>query len=87
MWCNVNSFCTISLDTGCKLNVHKTCRRLPGRVLNILCTFDLRHVSRGILVETTAKRSTFQTEIHVDELKSIKLLRYHPKYLHQNYIF
>ena len=30
-----------------KLNVHKTFRRRPGRVLHISCTFNLRPVSRG----------------------------------------
>ena len=33
-------------DTGCKLNVHKAFRRRPGRLLNVLCTFSLRPVSR-----------------------------------------
>ena len=32
-------------DTGRKLNVHKTLRRRPGRLLNVLCTFSLRPVS------------------------------------------
>ena len=32
-------------DTGGKLNVHKTFRRRPGRLLNVLCTFNLRPVS------------------------------------------
>ena len=35
------------IDTGRKLNVHKTFIRLPGRVLNVLCTFSLRPVSAG----------------------------------------
>ena len=35
-----------SLDTGRKLNVHKTFRRRPRRFLNVLCTFNLRPVSR-----------------------------------------
>ena len=39
----------IPLDAGRKLNVHKTFRRRPGRLLNVLCTFNLRPVSRGIL--------------------------------------
>ena len=30
--------------TGRKLNVHKTFRRRPGRLLNVFCTFNLRHV-------------------------------------------
>ena len=33
---------TLPVDTGRKLNVHKTFRRRPGRLLNILCTFNLR---------------------------------------------
>ena len=30
------------VDTARKLNVHKTFRRRPGRLLNVLCTFNLR---------------------------------------------
>ena len=33
-------------DTGRKVNVH-TFRRLPGPLLNVLCTFNLRPVSTG----------------------------------------
>ena len=36
-----------AVDTGRKLNVHKTFRRRPGRLLDILCTFNLRAVSTG----------------------------------------
>ena len=35
------------LDTGRKLNVHKTFRRRPGRLLKILCKFNLRLASTG----------------------------------------
>ena len=35
------------VDTGCKLNVHKTFRRRPGCLLNVFCTFNLRLVSMG----------------------------------------
>ena len=35
------------LDTRLKLNVHKSYRRRPGRLLNVLCTFNTRSVSRG----------------------------------------
>ena len=35
------------LGTGRKLNVHNTFRRRPGRLLNVLCTFNLRTVSKG----------------------------------------
>ena len=38
---------TSPVDTGRKLNVHKTFRRRPGRLLNVLCTFNLRPVSTG----------------------------------------
>ena len=36
-----------SVDTGRKLNVHKTLRRRPGHLLKVLCTFNLRPVSTG----------------------------------------
>ena len=35
------------VDTGRKLNVCKTFRRRPGRLRNVLCTFNLRPVSTG----------------------------------------
>ena len=38
------------VDTGRKLNVHKTFRRRLGRLLNVLCTFNLRPVSTGLYV-------------------------------------
>ena len=38
---------TSPVDTGRKLNVHKTFTRRPGRLLNVLCTFNLRPVSTG----------------------------------------
>ena len=41
---------TFPVDTGRKLNVHKTFRRRPGRLLNVLCTFNLRPVSKGLLI-------------------------------------
>ena len=42
-WENTNNL----VDTGRKLNVHKTFRRRPGRLLNVLCKFNLRPVSTG----------------------------------------
>ena len=36
-----------AVDTGRKFNVHKTFRRRPGRLLNVLCTFNLRPLSTG----------------------------------------
>ena len=38
------------IDTGRKLNVHKTFRRRPGRLLNVLCTLNLRPVSTGFVI-------------------------------------
>ena len=37
------------VDTGRKLNVHKTFRRRPGRLLNVFCTFNLCPVSTGTI--------------------------------------
>ena len=38
----------IPVATGRKLNVNKTFRRRPARLLNILSTFNLCHVSTGM---------------------------------------
>ena len=35
------------VDTGRKLNVHKTFRRRPGRLRNVLCKFNVCPVSTG----------------------------------------
>ena len=43
------------VDTGRKLNVHKTFRRRPGRLLNVLCTFSLRPVSTGNILNGKCK--------------------------------
>ena len=48
---------TIPADTGCKLHVHKMFRRRPGRLLNVLCRFNLRPVSTGILVSVSTSLS------------------------------
>ena len=43
------SLCFVfSLDIGRNLGVHKTCRRRPGHLLSVLCTFSLHPVSRCI---------------------------------------
>ena len=50
------------LDTGRKLNVYKTCRRQPGGLVNVLCTFNLHPVSRGMPKKyLNYLRSTFPT--------------------------
>ena len=48
----------LPVDTGRKLNVHKTFRRRPGRLLNVLCTFNLRLVSAGHLRKSHVKNLT-----------------------------
>ena len=40
-------FPSYPVDTGRKLNIHKTLRRRPRRLLNVLCMFNLRPVSTG----------------------------------------
>ena len=42
------SYIIAPADTERKLNVHKTFRRRPGRLLNVLYTFSLRPVSTGM---------------------------------------
>ena len=47
------------VDTGRKLNVHKLFRGRSGRLLNVLCTFNLRPVSTGsCVVFLTCTRNT-----------------------------
>ena len=48
-WCAVTRrTSTVNpVETGRKLNVHKTIRRYPGHLLKVLCTFNLRPVSTG----------------------------------------
>ena len=41
----IRVFSICPVDTGRKLNVHKTFRRRPGCLLDVLCTFNLRLVS------------------------------------------
>ena len=56
------------VDTECKLNVHKTFRRRPGRLLNVLCTFNSRPVSTGEGVLTVWQTSEL--------MKSLDIWRY-----------
>ena len=41
---NMDWIGAIPVDTERKLNVYKTFRRRPGRLLSVLCTFNLRSV-------------------------------------------
>ena len=43
------------LDTGRNLNVHKTFRKRPGNLMNVLFTFYLRPVFRGYNFFTSLK--------------------------------
>ena len=53
---NLGSLLASSLvDTGCNLNVRKTIRRLPGRLLNVLRTFNLRPVCKGSLTDESGE--------------------------------
>ena len=50
------------LGTGRKLKVHETLRKRLGRLLNVLCTFNLRLVSREndhIIPDTKDKNRRF----------------------------
>ena len=57
--CSMHGYLTsYPVDTGRKLNVHKTFRRRPGRLLNVLCTFNSRPVSAGYLASLSALTQT-----------------------------
>ena len=60
----------VLVDTRRKLNVHKTFRRRPGRLLNVFCTFNLRLVSTGIVNKTwlSCKLVIFLKESFVENL-------------------
>ena len=47
------------VDTGRKLKVHKTFRRRPGRLLKVLCTFNVCPVSTGNRPEVLQKKSSY----------------------------
>ena len=55
----------LPVDTGRKLNVHKTFRRRPGRLLNVLCTFNLRPASTGFW-KNLAQKATLKTKFNVN---------------------
>ena len=44
---NLTEVISCPVDTRRKLKVHKMLRRRPGRLLKVLCTFNLRPVSTG----------------------------------------
>ena len=42
-WLNANKIALNPVDTGRKLNVHKTFRRRPGRSIYVLCLLGIYH--------------------------------------------
>ena len=48
------------------MNVHKTFKRHPGRLLNFLCTFNLRPVSTGISMNRLTLKK-FLENLYVDD--------------------
>ena len=59
-YCYLNSTTSVPVGTGRKLNAHKTFRRRPGRLLNVLCTFNLRPVSTGVIWQIDGNCSPFR---------------------------
>ena len=57
------------IDTERKLNTHKMFRRRPGRLLNILCMFNLRHVSTGINKERQVDQSRMMSVVEVNKAR------------------
>ena len=53
----IGRYKNVPVDTGRKLNVHRTFRRRPGRLLNVLCTFNLRPVSTRLFCQGRSNAS------------------------------
>ena len=62
----ISLVCKYPVDTGRKLDVHKTFRRRPAGLLNVLCTLSLRVVSTGYEVHTRPRM--FETSIFLDHV-------------------
>ena len=45
-----SDYWSIAVDTGRKLNVHKKFTRRARHFLNVLCTFNLRPMSAGLVI-------------------------------------
>ena len=61
---------TDPVDTGHKLNVHRTFRKRPGRLLNVLYTFNLRPLSMGCCVTGFTYRVYCYTSLDSIQIKS-----------------
>ena len=57
----LKSICPV--DKGRKLNAHKTFRRRPGRLLNVLCAFNLRPVPRGSREEDSSEEDSMKLPV------------------------
>ena len=57
------------VDTGRKLNVHKKFRRRPRRLLNVLCTFNLRPVSMGKGQTSSSRDETNVEEVLIEKME------------------
>ena len=66
----------LPVDIGRKLNVRKTFRRRPGRLLNVLCTFNLRPMSTGIC-STLVKVIAFKNIKFEGKCKGFKFFQEH----------
>ena len=67
------SYHQLPLDTGRKLNVHKTFRRSPGRFLNVFRTFNLCPLPRGLVqykLHYSASHSSLQYTRIFSRIKS-----------------
>ena len=61
----------IPVDTRRRLNVHKTFRRRPRRLLNALCTFNLRPVSMGKGLFKVIFKNTSANSLSVPNFKQL----------------
>ena len=55
---------SLPVDTGRKLNAHKTFRRRTGRLLNVLCTFNSRPVSTTLSEDLSGNKKPATNSLH-----------------------
>ena len=61
------------VDTGRELDVRKTFRRRPGRLLNVLCTFIVRPGVYRVLYHGTILREKSIDQVLTNEIKMVKI--------------
>ena len=61
---------TSPVDTGRKLNVHKTFRKRPRRLLNVFRTFELRPVTTGLALMLQNRLYPFQLFMRFKNVRS-----------------